>query len=112
MHCTYQKPLSMMLIQGTGDGKSTLPQTVGVVTYGVSLIIENTLCLGAYQQSKFKNAVKMNSSVKAFQLESYTSDEDIRILINLLTTLPADTNVSFFIYSSPEKYYLQLEILF
>ena len=79
IHCSGQKLSSMLLIQCTGCGKSTVPQTVGVVTCGVTLVWENTLSLGADQQSKFKNTVQENSSVNAFQLDLVTSTEDIQI---------------------------------
>ena len=38
----------MLMVQGTRDGKSAVPQTVGTVFGGVILVIENTLSLGKY----------------------------------------------------------------
>ena len=51
---------SMILIQGTRSGKSTVLQTVRVVTCGVTLIIENILSLGVDQQYKFKDTLITN----------------------------------------------------
>ena len=59
MHCAGQKLSLMILIQGAGSVKSTLPQTVGVVTYGVTRIIENILCLGSDQQSNLNTRCKL-----------------------------------------------------
>ena len=49
INCLSGNPSSVLLIQGTGSGKSTVPQTTRVVTCGVTLIIENTLSLVANQ---------------------------------------------------------------
>ena len=66
MFCKDNDPSSMLLINGTGRGKLTFPQTVGVVTCGVTLIIENTLSLGSNQKSKFKDTNLENGPVYAF----------------------------------------------
>ena len=48
MGCRECDASCVLLVQGTGTGKSAVPQTVGVVLCGVTLIIENTLSLGKY----------------------------------------------------------------
>jgi superfamily II DNA helicase RecQ len=45
----------VLLVQGTGGGKLSVYQTIGVVKRGVSLIIENTLSLSSDQLSKIRN---------------------------------------------------------
>ena len=54
MRCIPNTPSAMLLVQGTGGGKSAVPQTVGAVTRGITLIIENTLSLSADQHAKIK----------------------------------------------------------
>ena len=46
MWCSGGEPGCVLMVQGTGGGKSAIPQTVGTVFVGVTLIIENTLSLG------------------------------------------------------------------
>ena len=46
MNCPPYRPQALLLVQGTGGGKSAIPQTVGTVFGGVTLVIENTLSLG------------------------------------------------------------------
>ena len=103
MHCKGQHPSSLLLVQGTGTGKSTVPQTVGVITCGVTLVIENTLSLGADQRSKFKNASQHNGPITAYQLDSIMDKDDVDSLISMLLKIPSNTNASIFLYSSPEK---------
>ena len=40
----------VMLVQGTGSGKSFVPQTVTVVDGGATVVIENMLALGSDQK--------------------------------------------------------------
>ena len=56
MTCTPYHPTALLLVQSTGGGKSMVPMTVGSVTRGVTVIIENTQSLAADQVSKFENA--------------------------------------------------------
>jgi len=90
-------------VQGTGSGKSTVPKTVGVVTCGITLVIENTLSLGADQCSKFEKAVQDHGPVQSFQLDALKTEDEINALKDLILTLPSDTNSSIFLYSSPER---------
>ena len=103
LHCLDQRPRSLLLVQGTGRGKLTVPQTVGVVTCGVTLVIEHMLSLGADQSSKFKNARQHNGSVTAYQLDAIVNGDDVKTLTNTLVSLLPDTNLSIFLYSSPER---------
>ena len=75
MHCAENKPSSVILVQGTGSGKLAVPQTVGVFTYGVTLVVEKSLSLGA----------------------------EIQSLSSILTTLPNDRKSFIFILPSLQK---------
>ena len=99
MYCKDIKPSSMLLIQGTGSGKSTVPQTVGVVTCGVTMILENTLSLGADQQSKLRHANQDHGPIHAFQLDSLKTKSEINSLKDLLLSLPNNTNASIFVFT-------------
>ena len=46
------QPKTLLLIQGTCSRKHAVAQTVGVVDYGVTLVIAETLALAVNQQSK------------------------------------------------------------
>ena len=102
MRCVPNNPSAMLLVQGTGCGKSAVPQTVGAVTRGVSLIIENTLSLSADQHSKIKSANTAHGPVKAFHLDLIRTKRNKDKVSNLLTTLPSNTNATIFLFSSPE----------
>ena len=102
MRCIPNTPSAMLLVQGTGGGKSAVPQTVGAVTRGITLIIENTLSLSADQHAKIKNANTTHGPVKAFHLDSIRTKRNQDKLSNLLHNLPCDTDATMFIFSSPE----------
>ena len=102
MRCVPNIPSAMLLVQGTGGGKSAVPQTVGSVTCGVTLIIENTLSLSADQHSKIHNANTTHGPVKAFHLDSIRSPTNEGILSNMLLGLKQNTDATIFIFSSPE----------
>ena len=84
-----QSQRSYICASGIGNRyrKSTVPQTVGVFTCGVTLVLENILSLGAYQRSKFSNASQIYGPVLAYQLDSLIVDEDVNsvnlTLVNL-----------------------------
>ena len=71
MTCDPYHPTALLLAQSTGGGKSMAPMTVGAVTCGVTLIIENTQSLAVDQVLKFNNANSHHGPIDAFQLDSY-----------------------------------------
>ena len=85
-----------------GERNYDVPQTVGVVTCGVTLIIENTLSLTADKHSKIKSAIDANGPVCGFHLDLLKSGASKMKLLKYLKSLTKDTNTSIFIYSSPE----------
>ena len=70
MRCPPHRPEAMLLVQGTGGGKSAVAQTVGSVECGVTLVIEATLALAADQRSKVAQARNTYGPVLAYQLDS------------------------------------------
>ena len=102
MRCIPNIPSAMLLVQGTGGGKSAVPQTVGAVTRGVTLIIENTLSLSADQHAKIKQANTTHGPVKAFHLDSIRMKRNQDKLSKLLHDLPSNTDATIFLFSSPE----------
>ena len=49
------QPRPILLVQGTGGGKSAVPQTCGCTSPGITIILENTQALGADQKGKLDN---------------------------------------------------------
>ena len=99
----YSPTTTILVVQPTGSGKSMVPLTTGVVSKGVTLVIENTLALSSDRISKFDN----NNSdkyhqVEAFQLDSIKSAEEIDVFMTFMKGLTSTTPFSIFIYSSPE----------
>ena len=91
MRCVPNTPSAMLLVQGTGGGKSAVPQTVGTVTCGVTLIIENTLSLSADQHSKIKKAKPGHGPIKSFHLDSIRTERNQQKLCKVLDNLPHNT---------------------
>ena len=53
-------PQPILLVQPTGSGKSSVPQTASVVSSGVTFIIECTQSLGSDQASKINPSSSSN----------------------------------------------------
>ena len=70
MRCTPNIPQALLLVQGTGGGKSAVAQTVGVVDCGVTLVIEELLAVATDQKTKVKSASNAHGPVLAYQLDS------------------------------------------
>ena len=101
MRCVPNTPSAMLLVQGTGGGKSAVPQTVGTVTCGIILIIKNTLSLCVDQYLKIKSANKAHGPIKAFHINSIQSKTNQDKLANMLITLSPNTDATIFLFSSP-----------
>ena len=70
MKCPPYRPQALLMVQGTGGGKSAVAQTVGCVNCGVTVVIEPTLALSADQRSKVTRARNTYGPVLAYQLDS------------------------------------------
>ena len=82
MRCNPYQPEAMLLVQGTGGGKSAVAQTVGCVDCGVTILIEETLALAADQRSKVGKARNIYGPVLAYQLDSVKKPHLQHILKN------------------------------
>ena len=102
MNCPPYRPQALLLVQGTGGGKSAVAQTVGCVNCGVTVVIEPTLALSADQRSKVARARNINGPVLAYQLDSVKKPLLVEKLKKKLNGLDSNSNVTIFIYTSPE----------
>ena len=104
MKGSLQNPIHpVLLVQGTGGGKSSVYQTIGIIKQGVSLIIENTLSLSSDQLSKIKLISQRIPNVHCFQLDSIKTDTARSSLATEITKLHSKSNTTIFLFSSPES---------
>ena len=75
MRCAPHNPQALLLVQGTGGGKSAVAQTVGCVDCGMTLVIVETLALAADQRSKVTSANGIYGPILAYQLDSIKKKE-------------------------------------
>jgi superfamily II DNA helicase RecQ len=92
-----------LLVQGTGSGKSSVYQTIGVIKGGVSLIIENTLSLSSDQLSKITNISTRLPHVHSFQLDSIKASSTRTLLSNQIKNLNKHSTCTIFLFASPES---------
>ena len=101
----------LLLVQPTGSGKSSVPQTASVVTSGVTIIIEPTLSLSSDQASKFNNATNVPGGlVYAYQLDFQKKEhQKVQLANNILNVMKQKSTasidsgiVSFVLFTSPE----------
>ena len=79
MRCYPYCPEALLLVEGTGGGKSTFSQTVGYVDCGVTIIIKETLALAADQKSKVGKSRSTYGPVLAYQLDAIKKPRLIEI---------------------------------
>ena len=75
---------------------------MGCVDCGVTLIIEETLALAADQRSNVGRARNLHGPVLAYQLDSVKRPHLVQKLQDKLNSLTKTTNITIFLYSSPE----------
>ena len=92
---------AVLLVKGAGSGKSAIMQTIGVIRGGMTIIVENTQALGSDQRSKIDAASQGYRVIVGFQLDSLSQAESEQ-LAEYLLSLGNDTDVSIFLFSSPE----------
>ena len=102
MRCTPNIPQALLLVQGTGGGKSAVAQTVGVVDCGVTLVIEELLAVATDQKSKVLSASNAYGPILAYQLDSMKDPSLVNKLQTKLLALKKTSNCTIFLYSSPE----------
>jgi superfamily II DNA helicase RecQ len=89
-----------LLVHGTGGGKSSVYQTIGVIKGNISLIIQNTLSLSSDQLSKLSPLAQ--HSVVSVQLDATKSVANRNELYDYLTNSRYPPHHSIFIFASPE----------
>jgi superfamily II DNA helicase RecQ len=100
---SFNNPIQpTLLVQGTGGGKSSVYQCIGVIKRSVSLIIQNTLSLSSDQMSKINNVSQRVWCTFAIQLNSIKESQQQALLINTISSLSPTTNHTFFSFASPE----------
>ena len=102
MRCDPHTPQALLLVQGTGDGKSAVAQTLGCIDCGVTLVIVETLALAAHQRSKVMSANGIYGPILPYQLDSVKQKHSVDRLNNKLLGLKKADNTSIFLYTSPE----------
>ena len=102
MRCPPHRPEALLLVQGTRCGKSAVAQNVGCVDCGVTIIIKETLAFAADQKSKVGRARNRYGPVLAYQLDSVKKQHLVEKLKSKLASLTTTTNVTIFLYTSPE----------
>ena len=75
IRCASYNPQVLLLVKGTGGGKSSVAQTAGCVICGVTLSIVETLALAADQRSKVTSANGLYGPILAYQLDSIKKKE-------------------------------------
>ena len=93
----------VLLVQGTGGGKSLVMQTVGVVKSGVTLTIENTLSLSSDQMSKIRKTSDKDGKIIPLHLDAIKNDKEKKDTEKLLMGLDKNGSTTVFVFSSPEK---------
>ena len=107
MRCFPNTSGALLLVQGTGCGKSSVAQTFGVVDAGIVLIIENTLALGADQSSKINSSSNTMGPVISIQLDSIRDSSQKSKVADTLMSLQEDTDSTIFLFASPETLLIQ-----
>lgn len=102
MRCVPYNPQALLLVQGTGGGKSAVAQTVGCVDCGVTVIIVETLALAADQRSKMSSANGIYGPILAYQLDSIKKKELVEKLKKKLLSMKKNDTTTVFLYTSPE----------
>ena len=102
MRCLPHRPEALLLVQGTGGGKSAVAQMVGCVECGATMIIEATLGLAADHRSKVKRAWNVYGPILSYQLDLIKKPHLIKKLQDKLRGLGRNFNITIFMYTSPE----------
>ena len=101
MRCAPYTPQALLLVQGTGGGKSAVAQTVACIDCGVTLIIVETLALAA-DRSKIEKSNRLYGPVLAYQLDSLKRKDLVDQLKKKLERLKKGGTTTIFLYTSPE----------
>ena len=98
-------PAPVLMVQPTGCRKSIVPLTTGVISGGITLLLENTLALGTDQASKVNKMCSPSflDRVKAFHLDTFKNQESQdKLAKNIILHCKKHSDTSLFLFSSPE----------
>ena len=79
---------AVLLVKGTGSGKSAIMQTIGVIRGGITIIVENTQALGSDQCSKIDAASQEYGVIAGFQLDSLSRVESEQLAVPQYREIP------------------------
>ena len=91
-----------LLVQCSGQGKSTVYQSVGNILRGVTVIIQPTLALCANQLSKIDFANVTDYAIVGIECDSIKSTSCFELLENTLLNLGSSTTANIYLFVSPE----------
>ena len=91
-----------LLVQRSGQGKSTVYQTIGNILRGVAVIIQPTLALSADQKSKIDFAKITDYAVVGIQCDSIKSTLASELLEKTLLNIDHSTTANIYLFVSPE----------
>jgi superfamily II DNA helicase RecQ len=97
-------PGAVLLVWPTGGGKSSVHDVYSIMCAGVSLTITPLLSLGADQTQKIlcRNTSKNGGLVHAYHLDKLRCPEAQKLLSDQLLSLSIDTDVTIFLFFSPQ----------
>jgi superfamily II DNA helicase RecQ len=96
-------PGAVLLVRSTGGGKSSVRDVYSVMCAGVSLTITPLLSLGADQTQKIRRNTSINGGqVHAYHLDELRCPKAQKLLSDQLLLLSIDTDVTVFLFSSPQ----------
>ena len=96
-------PGAVLLVRPTGGGKSSIRDVYSVMCAGVSLTITPLLSLGADQTQKIRQNTSINGGpVHAYHLDELRCPKAQKLLSDQLLSLSIDTDVTVFLFSSPQ----------
>ena len=94
----------MLFIDHTGGGKSHTVKMIAVMVGGVWLIVVPLLSLTPDVIAKMKEGANSSGSIDVYNLDEIPkgSNQIFNNIVKQITTLPADTNSTVFLFASPQ----------
>ena len=99
-HKYYNVPPSVLWVQGTAAGKSTIMQMALMITCGVSLAIMPLLALASDQESKIKHASQDVGPILSFHLDEYRQQDSMHAICNQLLWMQPSANMCVYLFAS------------
>ena len=93
----------LLVVDRTGGGKSHILRMIATMVNGIILVIIPLLSLTADQMANVMNAVQVNGSVEAHNLDDMASSAITQTVIPRMDSIGYHTSSIVFIFSSPQK---------